>query len=208
MKKRIRLTKKMFTQILKIPNSGPFYKVSTEQIIYMFNEMGRQPPLIKISDFKKSGLPCIWNFLFGIYLHCLTGRSVRLDKGRLEVYAMVVGIYYDLNVDYATQVQKDFIKSLENTNVVKGISCARYWSLVLQSVYEKEGIPVPANEAKAEFMKYHFPKSVEDDSEVFPNVARITDRMLKKIDPTNSVLVKYLKRINPSVKTRVFTENK
>ncbi|CAI9279712.1 unnamed protein product [Lactuca saligna] len=26
--------------------------------------------------------------MFGIYLRCLTGRSVGLDKGRLEVYAM------------------------------------------------------------------------------------------------------------------------
>ncbi|KAL7615776.1 hypothetical protein Lser_V15G03372 [Lactuca serriola] len=99
--KKVRLTKKLFTQILEIPNSSPFYKVSNGQIIHMFNEMGHQPALTKISDFKKSGLPCIWNFLFGLYLRCLTGQSVGLDKRRLEVYAMVAGIYYDLNVDYA-----------------------------------------------------------------------------------------------------------
>ena len=52
-------------------------------------------------------------------------------------------------------------------------------------------------------MKYHFPKTVEDDSEVFLNVARIPDSMLKKVDPTNSVLVTYLKHVNPSVKTRI-----
>ena len=62
----------------------------------MFNEMGHQPPLTGIRDFKKSGLPTIWNFLFGIFLRCLTGRMVGLDKGRMEVYAMVAGLYYDL----------------------------------------------------------------------------------------------------------------
>ena len=116
---------------------------------------------------------------------------------------MIAGLYYDLNVDYATQIWEEFIKILENTNVVKGILCTRYWSLALQSVYEKEGIPIPTDEAKAEIMKYHFPKIVEDDLEVYPNVARIPDGMLKKIDPTNSVLVAYLKHVNPSVKTRI-----
>lgn len=68
----------------------------------MFNETGHQPPLTKINDFMKSSSPCICNFLFGIFLRCLTGRSVVLDKAKLEVYAMVVGLYYDLQVYYAT----------------------------------------------------------------------------------------------------------
>ena len=86
----------MFSQFLGLPNSTPFFKPSNPHIMHMFNEMGHQPPLEKISDFKKSGLPCIWKFLFGIFLQCLTGRKVGLDKGRQEVYAMVMGLYYDL----------------------------------------------------------------------------------------------------------------
>lgn len=58
----------------------------------MFNEMDNQTILTKISEFKKSSLPFMWNFLFDIYLHCLTGSTVGLDKARLEVDAMVVGI--------------------------------------------------------------------------------------------------------------------
>lgn len=88
--------------------------------------MGHQPPLTKISDFKKFGLPTVWNFLFGIFLRYLTGRSVGLDKARMEVYAMVVGLYYDIQVDYSTHTWKEFQKSVENTNVVQGTSCARY----------------------------------------------------------------------------------
>ena len=102
--KKFRLSKKTFAQILSIPNVEPFYKVMNEQIIHVFNKMGHQPNLTKMSDFKKPGLPCIWNFFFGIYLRCLTGRTVGLDKGRLEVYAMVASLYYDLSVDYATQL--------------------------------------------------------------------------------------------------------
>ena len=38
--KRVRLTKKMFTQILAIPNSSPFFQPTCAQILFMFNEMG------------------------------------------------------------------------------------------------------------------------------------------------------------------------
>ena len=135
--KRVKLSKNLFVEFLEIPNNPPFVKPVNSQIIHMFNEMGHQPELEKISDFRKSGLPCNWNFLFGIFQRCLTGRSVGLDRGRVDVYAMVMGIYYDINVDYGTQLWKEFVKSLENTNSEKGISCARYWSLILEKVYEK-----------------------------------------------------------------------
>ena len=158
----------------------------------MFNEMGYQPPLTKISDFKKSRLPRLWNFLFGIFLRCLNGRTIGLDKGRMEVYAMVAGLYYDLEADYSTQLWKEFQKGIEQTNVVLGISCARYWSLILQYFYNKEGILVPNNDEKVTFQSYHYPKEVLDDNDEFPIVARIPDAMLKKVDPSNLVLVAYL----------------
>ena len=37
--KKFRLSKKVFAQFLSIPNVEPFYKVTNEQIIHMFNEM-------------------------------------------------------------------------------------------------------------------------------------------------------------------------
>lgn len=140
--------------------------------------MGYQPPLTNISEFKKSSMPCLWNFFFGIDLRCLTGRIVGLYKGRLEVYLMVTGLYYDLQVDYATQLWNEFVKSVGNTNAVDSISYARYWSIILRFAYEKEGIAVLENEETAEFSLFRFPKIVEDDDEIFPNVARIHDAML------------------------------
>lgn len=67
-----KLTRKQFTQIPKLPVSGTFYDVSTNQVLHMFNEMRHQPTLTGISHFKKYGLPCMWSFLFGIVLCCLT----------------------------------------------------------------------------------------------------------------------------------------
>lgn len=111
--KKFRLTKKMFAQILKIPNVEPISKVTNAQIIHMFNEMGHQPAPEKISDFKKSGLPCIWNFMFGTYLCCLTGRTIGLNKGHLEVYTLVAGIYYDLQWILLPSSGRNFLRALK-----------------------------------------------------------------------------------------------
>lgn len=148
---KFKLTKKLFAHILNIPNVEPFYEVSYEQVIHMFNEMGNQLILTRISDFKKSSLPCIWNFLFGIFIRCLTTRTVGLDKAKLEIYTMIAGLYYDLQVDYTTQLWEEFVKSIGNINAVNGISCARYWSMILQNAYEKEEIAIPDDEQKTEF---------------------------------------------------------
>ena len=114
---RIRVSKRLFCKILGIPNIGPYVEVTSSQVVFMFNEMGHQPPLTCISDFKKSSLPTVWNFLFGIFLRCLTGRTVGLDKGRMEVYTIVAGLYYDLHVDYSEQLWTEFSTSISKTNV-------------------------------------------------------------------------------------------
>lgn len=116
---------------------------------------------------------------FGIYLRCLTSQSVGLDKAKLEIYALVDGIYYDLLVNYATQLWEEFVKNIGNTNAVNGISYARYWSLILQYAYEKEGIVVSNDEQTTEFSLYHFPKNVKDDQDLFPTVKRISDGMIR-----------------------------
>ena len=125
----------------------------------------------------------------------------------MEVYAMVLGLYYDLNVDYGTQLWKAFIKSLENTIVEKGISCARYWSLIHQKVYEKAGIQVPEGAEVAKFTKYQLPKVVEDDENIFTNIAIIPDTMLRKVHSSHKVLVGYMKTINPDVQTGVLLKD-
>lgn len=56
----------------------------------------------------------IWFTLFG------------LDKAKLEIYALVASIYYHIPIDFTTQLWEEFVKSISNTNVVNGISCARY----------------------------------------------------------------------------------
>ena len=112
---------------------------------------------------------------------------------------MVAGLYYDLQVDYSEQLWTEFITSISKTSAKQGISCARYWSLIVQYVYQKEKIEVPDYEEKAVFHMYGSPKEVHDDPTIFTSIARIPDAMLKKVDPTNKVLVSYLQSIDTTV---------
>ncbi|CAH1443853.1 unnamed protein product [Lactuca virosa] len=48
--------------------------------------MGYQPTIILVSNFKKSNLPGVWYFFFGITLRCITNRSFGLDKAKLKFY--------------------------------------------------------------------------------------------------------------------------
>ena len=73
--------------------------------------------------------------------------------------------------------------------------------MILQFAYEKEGILVPEGEQTADFSLYHFIKNTEDDQDMFPNVSRIPDGMLRKVDPTNPILLAYMKTVNPSIDT-------
>lgn len=64
-------------------------------------------------------------------------------------------------------------------------------------------LQVPTDVPKDKFGIHQYPKTVEDDSEGFPNVARLPDAMLRKVDPTNPILVAYLHTINPTIETVV-----
>lgn len=78
---------------MKLPYTSPVYEVTNEQVLFMFNEIGHQPPLTGISQFRKSSLPYMWNFVFVIILRYLIDRSSGLDRAKLKLYAMIAGLY-------------------------------------------------------------------------------------------------------------------
>ena len=119
-----KLTRKHFAQNMKLPVSCTFYEVTNDQVLHMFNEMGHQQVLTRISHFKKLSLPCIWSFLFGIVLRCLKGRSSRLDKAKLEIYSIIDGLHYGIDEDYTTHLCEKFGTTITHTNLTNGVSYA------------------------------------------------------------------------------------
>lgn len=113
--------KKQFNQILVLPSSGTLYEVTNEQVIHMFNKMDNQPTLSVIIQFKKSSLPSIWSFLFGIFLRCLIGRNFGLDKAKLDVYSIMVGLYYGVVANYESLLWEDFGNSISHSKLESGV---------------------------------------------------------------------------------------
>ncbi|KAI3500875.1 hypothetical protein L1887_36702 [Cichorium endivia] len=80
--KKVQLTKEKFAEALHLPiyNSKEMVVPSADQLVAMFNEMGYEPLLEKISMFKKAQLPDLWRYFFSIFLRCLSRRTSGLDS--------------------------------------------------------------------------------------------------------------------------------
>ncbi|KAI3516185.1 hypothetical protein L1887_15096 [Cichorium endivia] len=96
--KKVQLTKEKFVEALHLPvyNSKEMVVPFADQLVNMFNEMGYEPLLEKISMFKKNQLPNLWRYFFSIFLRCLSGRSSGLDSASVAFQGLLYGIYYDV----------------------------------------------------------------------------------------------------------------
>ncbi|CAH1448792.1 unnamed protein product [Lactuca virosa] len=126
-----KLVKKQFTQILQLSAEGPFEVPSFDQVLPILNEMGYNPPISVISDFRKSKLPILWSFFFGVMIHCLTGRNSSLDKAKLQLYCVMVVLYYGLKIDYDSLLWDEFTTYVKHSKKASEIASARFWSLIL-----------------------------------------------------------------------------
>lgn len=55
---------------------------------------------------------------------CLIGRSYGIYKAKLEVYFVLVGLYYGLNVDYASLLWEEFGMSISHMKLATSVSSA------------------------------------------------------------------------------------
>lgn len=138
-----RLLENHFTQILQLPYEGLFKAPSSNQVLYMMNEMGYNPPLSFISGFKKFGLPIMWNFFIGVTLRCFTGMSCGLDKAKLQFYYVTDSLYYGLKVEYAYLLWDEFTNHVKHSKKSTKISSAQLWSLILCEAYNQKIIMIP-----------------------------------------------------------------
>ncbi|CAI9260128.1 unnamed protein product [Lactuca saligna] len=157
-----KLTKKKLSQILKLPSICMFYDVTTEK-----------------------------SFFFEIILRCLAGRSLGLDKEKLDLYSIVVGLYYGLDIDYASFLCEEFGNLISHSKLATGVSSARFGGLIFRQVYTQEYALFPNDVDIAKFPSMTVPKLLLDDAKILLNVAQISDSMLKLVNPTHQLLVKY-----------------
>ncbi|KAI3790945.1 hypothetical protein L2E82_04400 [Cichorium intybus] len=145
--KKVQLTKEKFAEALRllIYNSKEMVVPSADQLVSMFNEMGYEPPLERISTFKKNQLPDLWRYFFSIFLRCLSGRTSCLDSASVTFQGLLYGIYYDVKVDFATILWTDFCSHINHSMMGAEIANARFWAIVVHAHYQQIGyVPDPS----------------------------------------------------------------
>lgn len=97
-------------------------------------------PLYQLLVTSRSPFCLYLEFLFGIILRCLTRRCSGLDKAKLEVYSIMVGLYYGVDVYSASLLWEEFGNSISHSKLESGVSSAGFWGLILKEVYTQEDI--------------------------------------------------------------------
>ncbi|KAI3739797.1 hypothetical protein L2E82_30209 [Cichorium intybus] len=124
---------------LLIYNSKEMVVPIADQLVGMFNEMGYEPLLERISTFKKNQLPDLWRYFFSIFLRCLSGRTSGLDSASVTFQCLLYGIYYDVKVDFATILWTDFCSYINHSMNGTEIANARFWAIVVHAHYQQTG---------------------------------------------------------------------
>ncbi|KAI3680400.1 hypothetical protein L2E82_50387 [Cichorium intybus] len=118
---------------------------SADQLVSMFNEMGYEPLLERISTFKKNQLPDLWRYFFTIFLRCLSVRTSGLDSASVTFQGLLYGIYYDVKVDFTSILWTDFCSHINHSMKGTEIANVRFWAIVVHAHYQQVGyVPDPS----------------------------------------------------------------
>ncbi|KAI3708821.1 hypothetical protein L2E82_38300 [Cichorium intybus] len=151
---------------------------SADQLVGMFNEMGYDPPLEKISLFKKNQLPDLWRYFFSIFLRCLSGRTSGLDSASVAFQSLLYGIFYDVKVDYASILWTDFCSHINHSLKGTEIANPRFWAIVVDAHYQHAGYVPDPSLAEMKFTPIAIP-ILDDKPDDF--CAQIPNVMLSKV---------------------------
>ncbi|KAL7585994.1 hypothetical protein Lser_V15G44225 [Lactuca serriola] len=188
--KRTTISKKNFAKLLCLPTQGPYVTPTSEDLIDMFNSMGHEPYMKKLSEFKKSKLPAVWSLLFGFILRGLTSRACGLDAARREVLSLMYGLYKGVNVDFATVLWGDFVDSIKHSKRETELSAHRFWGLIVSQAYEFHKIPIEESEIpKMVIHQISIPTKVNQSH--FSFVGQIPEEMLSLIKCPSKILDQY-----------------
>ncbi|KAI3708561.1 hypothetical protein L2E82_37806 [Cichorium intybus] len=182
--KKVQLTKEKFTEVVHLPvyNSKEMVVPFAEQLVDMFNEMGYEPQLEKISTFKKNQLPDLWRYFFSIFLRCLSGRTSGLDSASVAFQSLLYGIYYDVKVDFTSILWADFCSHINHSLKGTEISNARFWAIVVHAHYQQAGyVSMDCDEVNAYRNTLVVPYPVREITQAVPAKAQLKAKGKKKV---------------------------
>ena len=116
--------------------------ISNIALIEMFYEMGFIGEIPLLSKSKNSFLPPMWNELFTILFKSFSERVARLDSASKLFYTLIYGLYHGINMVFGVVLWSQFIQSIVSTTRQLEISCARFWSIVVNHALGHFKVPL------------------------------------------------------------------
>ncbi|CAH1427027.1 unnamed protein product [Lactuca virosa] len=113
------LNKEEFATCLGLNNGyrepSTFVTPSSAQLVIIFKEMGykfEEKVEPNLSRNNKARLPMQWHFLSSVLTQCLFGSVGGRSLGSTNLWIVMYGLYYDINVDYMSILSEDLLTFL------------------------------------------------------------------------------------------------
>src|SRR5581483_2532657 len=157
-------------------------------------------PLVKRGDFRRKGLPPMWNMLFSIINCCLNGKVGSPDQSSHAMLSIMYGIYFGLDLDFAGLIFEDMVglirKKVATQNQAKRSSSSSSHhdgnpkNLILQRFFGlafhdtlKEQLPWSSSDKSLAFAKLYPMKSFKPT---------IHDKGYRQIRPMSHAMIMWL----------------
>ncbi|CAH1413593.1 unnamed protein product [Lactuca virosa] len=182
------------------PKPQTFVTPTSAQLLTMFKEMGykfedEQEPCL--SRTQKSCLPTPWHFLSSVLTRCLFGSVGGRSKGKTDLCILMYGLFYDINVDYASILWEDFLNFLPASKNKFLIHHPRWWSIIIYDAIHNSNLAlgwIPEG-PQPHFLcmtSYRIRMASESGSS---QPVIIPDSILTKLDENSASLCSYQKYI-------------
>ena len=121
----------------------------------MFYNVGYCENLVDVSKIKKPNLPLVWNGLFTLILESFTERETRSDCASKLFMIIIYGAYFGVHIDYGIVLWAQLVQSTLSLIRHNKISCARFWTIVVQRASDRLGILVIEGSSMANIQIFH-----------------------------------------------------
>ena len=135
------ITRDLFMSTLgghqNIPELPPVYEPYPNDVDLssFLKEIGYEDSPPNMGDLEKAKFPAPWHMALHFVLRCLSGKTGGTDAIVKDLLKLLWGVYYDRNIDFGTILWNDFKQYVLAKKTE--IPSARFWSVVLKSVYSK-----------------------------------------------------------------------
>ncbi|KAI3508246.1 hypothetical protein L1887_23252 [Cichorium endivia] len=193
---KTKISKSRFSKLLGFTETKDLVDPETLQPVALqrlFHQMGYKGDISQLSKFSKKGLPPQWNALFTILFKSFSERTTGTDSASKLFYSIFFGLYNAVNLDYGSVLWSQFVESVNYKLRHQEISCARFWSLVVQRTIQKHDIHVMTDSVMAVIPTMPTATFATSKAEDFDFIGAIPMAMLNRVPKDTPCIVEYCK---------------